>query len=434
MPKLPHPIAIGLLCVCLLTLSPDSVRAEVARLADLERSAVRAAPSLSASKARLVQSVARLKRAESAYYPSLALDASASLAPGGKLIRFGDYWVSGSQDLTGDSEAFLPHPRYGLVMGLRGTLYDFGRTSAAVEAASASRAGQLSESQANEDAVRRTVRAAYLRWATAHAVWLLADERVRAAIARERQTADLVTEGVRAKVDLTASSAQTVQAEIDLERATADLESARLDLGYVAHQQVSPSAEPEPELLAGPGQKRPGGSGSDPATEALEAQQEAAQASARIYERVHAPVIAANANLGVEGRNTKGGARVFPVYMAGLSVSIPLWDGGSAKSQAEEARAKADEATAFASARREEINHGLARTRAAEAHATRWIERAERWVKLGQTRVAELESGGDLSSAALAALYAAQLELHRARLELVLARSARAEAALGLLR
>jgi outer membrane protein TolC len=417
----------------LLTLASVSARAQVARLADLEESALRHAPAISASQARVAQANARVNRAQNAYYPTFALDATGSLAPGQKLIELEDinkekYWASGSRALN-QGGAFTPQPRYGVLLGLRDNLYDFGRRRAAVEAASADRLAVQADVRATERGVRRAVRAAYLRWATAHALWALAQESARAAELREKRVLDLIHEGVRPQADSTAAAAQSAQAAIDAERAAADLDAARIDLGLTAHRDLTPQAKPEPELLSGQAKSVPDKRQADPTIAALAAQRGAAEANARMYNRASSPVLAASANAGVEGRTDT----VFPVYAVGLSFSLPLWDGGISSAQCDEARAKAAEIEALATARRDAQRYGSKQTEAAKAHAARRIDLARRLVMLGESRLRELEAGEDLTAEGAANLAAAQVELARARLELVWAPSARAEARLGLL-
>jgi outer membrane protein TolC len=432
---------IGALAL-LLALSSLSARAQVARLAELEESALRHAPAISVSQARVGQADARLDRAQDAYHPTFSLDVTGSLAPGQKLIELEDidgnrYWGSGSKALGQSSSAFVPQPRYGILLGLRENLYDFGRRSAAVEAASADRLALQADTHATERGVRRAVRAAYLRWATAHALWTLAQESARAAEQREKRVLALIHEGVRPQADSTAAAARSAQAAIDAERAAADLEAARIDLGFTAHRDLTPEAQPEPALLAGQARSVQGGPQADPTIAALVAQRRAAEANARMYGSASSPVLAASVNAGVEGRMANVDndvvARVFPVYAVGLSFSFPLWDGGISSAQSDEARAKAVELEALASARRDAQLHGSKRTDAAKAHATRRIDLAKRWVMLGESRLRELEASEDLSANGVENLAAAQVELARARLELVLAQSARAEANLGLL-
>jgi outer membrane protein TolC len=435
-----HPKKILVVALALLLpLFPLSAQAEIVRLADLEAHALHHAPALSAGGARVAQANARLDRAQDAYYPSFSLDATGSLAPGGRIVEIRDihndlYYISGSRAF-GEPGAFTPQPRYGLLLGIRDNLYDFGRRRDAVDAASADRRASQADAQASERKIRREVRGAYLRWATAHALWLLARDRAGAAEQRERRVLAFITEGVRPKADGTASATQRAQADIDAERAAADLEATRIDLIYVSGRVLGPNAAPEPTLLAGDANTVTRADPTDPTAEALDAQRAAAEANARAFGHAREPLLAATANAGVEGRaDFEGRAnRVFPVYALGLSLSIPLWDGGIASAQGDEARAKAAELEALSAVRREATRHGRARTEAAKASATRRIALAQRWIALSEARVSELEASEELNADALAALTAAQAERDRARLELVLAQSDRAQANLGLL-
>jgi outer membrane protein TolC len=432
---------ISFLSILSISLWSLSARADVVRLTDLEANALRNAPIISASQARISQANARLDRAEDAYYPTFSIDATGTAAPGQRLFYLKDdeVYVTGSSDIS-KSNAFVPWPRAGLTLGIRDNLYDFGRRSAAVDAANADRTAQEADAHATKHNVLRAVRAAYLRWATTYALWELAQGRARAAQSYQQRIEAFVKEGAIPQADSTTAAAQSAKADMDAERAAADAEAARLDLSHIASRDLPQNAEPEPAVLDGRTTVLARKESADPIEETLDAQRIAAESTARMHDYEHAPLIAATANAGVEARytsdtknNNAESFRAFLPYSLGVSISVPLWDGGASSAQSDEARAKAAELSALAEERRAIRRHSSARTRAAITHAQREIALVERWVALCEKRMRELGDSEDVSAKGLASLTAAQVDLDRARIELILARSAQAEANLGLL-
>src|SRR5690606_30414362 len=114
-------------------------------------------------RARAEEELARAARR-----PSVVARADGTLAPGGQLVTLYDqenspFLVSGSRPF-GDSDAFVPQARYSAGVGAGMTLYDFGRTARALEAARA----KINAEQAGAEQVRHQlvldVREAYARW------------------------------------------------------------------------------------------------------------------------------------------------------------------------------------------------------------------------------------------------------------------------------
>ncbi|HET6337025.1 MAG TPA: TolC family protein, partial [Polyangiales bacterium] len=127
-------LVMGVACACVCGIA----RADVVKLADLEARALSQRPEVAASAARVRGAAAEIDAVESTYYPQISGSVDATLAPGRKLIKLpgSDYLVSGSTALGGEN-SFQPHPRYGASVAARGTLYDFGRTRSALDAARA---------------------------------------------------------------------------------------------------------------------------------------------------------------------------------------------------------------------------------------------------------------------------------------------------------
>jgi outer membrane protein TolC len=415
--------------VCVLACA-GTTRADVVRLQDLEAHALRTRPSLAANDARILQAKARIDQARSAYAPIITLAGDASIAPGHQLVSVdsptGPVLVAGSLPL-GDTGAFSPLPRYGVMFDVRGNLYDFGRTGAAVDAAHAQRrAVQADSIKAARDVVR-DVRLAYVRWAAADALCSIARESALAASERSDDTAASIEEGARPSADRIGAQSEAGFARLELERANATLETARLDVALVCVTDLPPDAQPDPTVLATGvgGQER--AESRDPSLTALEEQRSAARASARMHDHAFAPVLGAQAQAGVQGT----GSSVFPVYRLGLNLSVPLWDGGADAAARAQAEAQAAELAARTVEYSQQRDHARARSQAAQAQAQRRIALATELVELTRTRLTQLEEGYPLGAASLKDLADARAALQRAKTELVLAQAMRAEALLG---
>jgi outer membrane protein len=414
-----------------------AARADVVRLQELEAHALRTRPSLAANDARILQAKARIDHARSAYAPIITLAGDASIAPGHQLVSVPTSFdangkpteqvlVAGSLPL-GDTGAFKPLPRYGVMLDVRGNLYDFGRTGAAVDAAHAQRrAAQADSLKAARDVVR-DVRLAYVRWATADALCSIARESAQAAKERNDDTAGSIEEGARPSADRIAAQSEAGFARLEWERANATLETARLDVALVCVTDLPRDAQPDPTILASGvvGQER--AEPRDPSLTALEEQRSAARASARVHDHAFAPVLGAQAQAGVQGT----GHSVFPVYRLGLNLSVPLWDGGADAAARAEAEAQAAELAARSVEYTQQRDHARARSQAAQAQAQRRIALATELVELTRTRLTQLEEGYPLGAATRKDLADARAAVQRANTELVLAQAMRAEALLG---
>jgi outer membrane protein len=422
-------------------------RADVVKLAELEASALSHRHELDANEARVRQAKAQIAQAKSAYWPQLGAVAEGSLSPGRQLIDLRDYvptldepfLISGSQGLEDPATAFLPQPRYGASVTARGNLYDFGRTSAAISAANAKQRATEADGRARTDAVLREVRAGYVRWALAQALWQVADEaRVRAE-QQEARVSGLIAEGAVPTGDRTAALSQSNAARLEAERAALELETARLDLTFATGRTLAAEAVPEPELLQAPppSAAAPKPTPVDLAVLAVEQAREAARARAHAQGQNRSPVLGYRASIGFEGQTSSGiegvDTKVFPSYALGVSLSVPLWDGGGTAAAEAHARAEVAELSAEAAAERARAQHLATRRSAQATHSARILSLAERALQLAEARIAQLEGGESLGSAERAALLAAEAERSEARANLVRAQAQLAQLRLGLL-
>ncbi len=412
-------------------------------LAALEQQALASRQTLAARQARLRGAAAEVERRRSAMRPSLELGGSLAFSPGGALERVAaadldpahDILVEGVRAFT-DRNAFAPQARYGAVVSLTKSLYDFGRTSLAIEAARAEEAAATADHRAARRQVLEEVRGAYLTWLAASELAAISDQAVADALARLRRVQDLVREGLKPAADITPVASDEALARLDAARARADVESARIMLDAAVGGGLPLDARPDGSILridqATPlgGERRPEVS-ADAAAVALERQSEAARATASLHERQRAPVIATEAQLGLRAQNPllgDGVSGAVPVFGVGLSVRIPLADGGSARAMATVARAQADELAARAleltqarqTARRQAEADGAA------AELRRRI--ARELLALSDTRVRDAEERYELAGGRVEAIADATAMRRRASLESVLAEIAAARA------
>jgi adhesin transport system outer membrane protein len=399
-------------------------QAQPVHLAELE---TRAHRSQRGKDARLQAARARIQAARAAYSPSVNLISDVTLMPGQRLVDIGPYKVSAAFPID-RSGAFQPALRYGAMLDLRGNLYDFGRTGSAVDAAEAeARAEQADARGADEQSVR-DVRAGYVRWVSAYALWTIAQRAQLAAAESLTRTRAAIEEGARPAADQTAAETGEGFAQLELERAYAELESARDDLGFIAATELASTAYPADDVLNAvpvvpalePGHiARLGG---------LREQQVAAQASARAHDHVYAPVLSANAQAGLQGLDDT----LFPVYRVGVSVLVPLWDGGSEAAQRGLAQARGAQLGAQAEELERAAKRVQQRRQTLKNQAERRIAVAERLLGICRTRVSQLEAASPLGAASFVELSDARAAVSRAETELVLARALRAQVWLGL--
>lgn len=412
---------------------PASGVAEVVALPELEKLALHNRPALVADFARERAARADVDKAQSGYYPRLQLMAQSSLAPGRTLITIKDpanpndpnkdVLVQGSRQLD-QPGAFDPQLRNDLGLQFDGSLYDFGRTSAALDAGRARQASAEAEEEATRMQIVRSVRGAYLLWLSQSELHAIAAQAATEATSRRARVEALIDEGVRPKADLSTARTDELLAALELERASGELRAARLGLAQAVGGELSDNAEPDRSLLAIDLPVRP--ASEDAALRALEAQQRAQSASARMQEKTTAPLLSGNLQAGVHAQ----GLTLFPSYLVGISFALPLWDGGMSSAAAGSARAHADEIGALMQKHEQEREAEIAHARLDADNAVARLQTADALLQACEQRVTEAEQGYELGASSIEQLTQARALLRRARTEVVLARVSRAEAAL----
>ncbi|MET0340876.1 MAG: TolC family protein [Polyangiales bacterium] len=426
-----------------LVFTSGSARAEVVPLAVLEERAVQKHALLAASAARTRAATADVAHARSAYRPRMGLTADANVAPGRQLLtvpRFevredgtvvaarGDtFRVQGARTLSQGADAFIPQVRTGADLSLGATLYDFGKTPALVAASRA----KLRASKVDEELTRAQivagVRGAYLSWLSAHELHKLSTAGQDDAARRSARASALVQEGARPRGDLAPVEADRLLSQLERERAEGELEGARLLLEQSVGEPLAAQAEPDPGLLAVGLQDDRGAP--DAEMRALDAQRATLLASAHAQRKVNAPVLSTSFSVGVHAQGREEWT-AFPTYLAGLSLAVPLWDGGASNASSEAADARADEVRIRLEHAEVTRAQELARARLDVVHAERRADTAQQLLEICKTRLADVEAGYEMGAMQFEQVVQARALLRRAETELVMAKVARAEAVL----
>jgi outer membrane protein TolC len=437
-----HALLLAGVCVA-VTATLAHAQTQTVTLEALEQQALASRQTLSAQQARIRRAAAEVERRRSAYNPSITLGSDVSVSPGGTLERVAGVDLDPAHEVLvqgiraiGDRNALAAQARYGATLGVSMNLYDFGRTALAVEAARAEQAAASADDRATRRQVLDDVRAAYLAWLSATEVATISEQAVADAQARHKRVGDLVAEGVKPAADISPVASDEALARLEASRSRADVENARIILDAAIGGGLPAEAEPDRRALQIdlPPSSTAGGkseSSADAAVDALERQRDAARATANMYDRLHAPVIGADAQVGVRAQNPiMGGglSGVFPMYRVGVSVSVPLWDGGSARANANVARAQAEELAA----RSRELSQARETTHSqAEANAAAAQERlriARELLALSDRRVSEAEERYEQAGGRIEAIAEANAMRRRANTEIVLAEIATARA------
>jgi len=421
-------------------IEPPSAEQQVVTLAELERLAVRSRPALDANDAATRGADAEVERAFSAYYPVVSLEGSTAVSPGNTLRPLpcesgalpgceSGYFVSATPQLTDEidasdvADALEPKLRYGLELEAKMSLYDFGRTASSVSASRAKRAAVQAQRDVTRMHLVKLVRAAYLGWLGANE--LLSVTEVAAADAKERsaRVTALIGEGMRPKADLTPVRSDELLAELELERARGDLNKRKLLLEHAVGEPLPEGAIPDRTLLEYQGATR---DADDAELRALQLERTAADKAADALDEGDNAVLGGLGSVGVYGQP----GSIFPNYNVGVSLSVPLWDGGGDEASADAARAR--RAGIDAQIQQHEIARKQEQSEVSVdvANATKRLATAEALLASTTAQLAEAEARYDLGGGGIEPIAVARAMLRRAQTELLLAKIARVEAAL----
>jgi outer membrane protein TolC len=265
---------------------------------------------------------------------------------------------------------------------------------------------------------------------------------------RTANVKELISQGARPATDATLSSYDEQVAGLRESRAARAASMALQGLAASVQSELPPGSTPDLAVLDAPPEApqpqasaaekapaKPGGSLEPAAADhpdaqlgALKQQREAALSAARAADRGAAPVLDVGADVGVQGVQD----HVFPVYKAGITLSMPIWDGGLGKAQAAVHRAEARGVEARMQATelriRAEQNAARARLQAAAedlrlsnellATAELMLTQAEEHYRAGSDTLERVLNAQRSLVQARREVLTAQLETARARLEL----------------
>jgi outer membrane protein len=437
---------IAFFCSALAT----GARAEVVSLAVLEQKAISNRPALAREGARARAASADVEKAASAYYPQFVLRGTADVGPGRQLLKVdGKYYTQGAPAIKKDSDnsdTFMPSMRAGLELSASANLYDFGRTKAATEAARQGEEVARGGRGVTEAELREAVRESYLGWLLSHELKRRAEDALKEASARRERVSALIGEGVKPKGELTPARADELLTRLELQRAERDLEQARLVLSHQSGVLLTPEHEPDVALLQIEAGLPDQSSFEANRRRALMQRLKAAQAMAEAQKTLNRPQLGVGLSAGVRtsaqdviptgssSGNSGFSFKAFPLYGAGLTLNIPLWDGGHTRASAEGALARAEEARANLAEFEQERAFAQSQAELDRDSALTRLETAEELVTVCAARLKDAEDGYELGATSIDLIAQARSLLRRAETEALLARVDHASARLRMVR
>lgn len=435
-PMLAAALALGLTTVA---------RAEnVLSLAEARALALKSRPELAMSKAALEAAGAELDVAKSGQRPRVAASVTGNVAPGGQLIRLnvteggslvqdnsdpqqpveGDpVFVGGTPAIDRGIDAFVPVVRYGAAVAVNWNVFDFGRTQAAARAAEAEREARSAELARSRGQLIEAVDAAYLAWLGAHAELDAATAAAKRSHVRLRDLEVQVEEGVEAGSALLPANHAQIAAELRQAIAQEAETSTRLSLDAALGGRLPERSVPDRAILEAPERMT---TPNLTTIQVLDAQLRAARARAAAARHLRNPAFGLSAQLGLRGQEQ----RLFPVYQGGVSMNIPIWDGGEASARARAAEALAEAAAQRKARLQQKLSRAEERRLAALSGASRRVRLGQQLLELAERARADVESRLVEAAATPEELSSADERVARAEAVLLEAKLDRARATL----
>ncbi len=314
------------LCLFVLLLSTRPLHAAPPlTLEEALTTALKSHPQLIEAKENLHGAEARTGLALANYYPQISIAADwgkgrAFLAPLGKIMK---------SDENSDT------------LYLNQTIYDFGRTAGAAEAARSNRAAATAAVSITRQDITFRVRAAYYLLLAAEKQVAATRETVSAREDIYRQAQEFFNQGIRAKVDVARAEANLFSAKTALIRAKNNREIARVELANamgMASLGDRSLAEPFPveTPLPDQGQAQQDAVRNRAELQQLSALRSAASANLKTAKASYLPILSGTATIGYADRDFPPGGNVWGV---GLNLTMPLFSGFSSVEQVREANA-----------------------------------------------------------------------------------------------
>jgi outer membrane protein len=282
-------------------------------------------PQIIEAKENLNGTGARTGQASANYYPQISITAD---------------WSRGRAYLTALQNVKTTEVNTG-ALNLKQTIYDFGRTSGAVDAARSNHdAAEKALTITRQDVTLRVRSAFYLLLAAEKQV-VAVRETVMARAEVHRQAQEFFDQGIRAKVDVARAEANLFTAKTTLIRAENNLEIARVELANamgMASLGERTLTEPSPVSLPLPERSQ---AHQEAMRNRAELQQSmalksAASANLKSAKGSYLPILSGTASIGYADRTFPPSGNVWGV---GLNLAMPLFSGFSSVEQVREANA-----------------------------------------------------------------------------------------------
>jgi len=320
---------IALLAVTILLIQAQSLDAAPAlTLDEALATALKNHPQIVEAKANLNGADARIGQAAANYYPQVSIVAD---------------WNKGRLFLT-PLESIRSTEVTTNALYLKQTIYDFGRSSGALEATRGLReAADMNLVITRQDVTLRVKSAYYLLLAAEQQV-LAVRETVKSREAVYRQAQEYFNQGIRAKVDATRAEANYFTAQTALIRAENNREIARVELanamGIASLGEALLAPPPStPLLLPDLSQARREAMGNRAELQQLAALKTTASGNLKVAKSSYLPILSGTASLGYADRDFPPAGRVWAV---GVNLTVPLFSGFSSVEQVREANANLD--------------------------------------------------------------------------------------------
>lgn len=268
---------------------------------------------------------AKTGQASANYYPQISIAAD---------------WNKGRSFLTALEQVRSTEVTTGALY-LKQTIYDFGRTAGAVEAARFNReAADKNLVGTRHDLVLRVKSAFYLLLAAQKQV-KATTETVKAREEVYRQAQEFFREGIRPKVDATRAEANLFSARTAMIRAGNNEELARIELASAMGRtavETRPLAEPPADGAGLPKRQQAqlDAISNRPELQQLSALRSAARSALKSANSTYLPVLSGTASIGYADRDFPPGGNVWG---AGINLTVPLFSGFSSVEQVREATA-----------------------------------------------------------------------------------------------
>ncbi|MGF1508182.1 MAG: TolC family protein [Myxococcota bacterium] len=347
---------------------------------------------------------AEAERVEATSRPQADLTLGVSLAPGNALFEVftvGEEALDAGEDLEsvlGDPvtvsavnplreglSSFEPQFRYRATVDFRWQLTDFGRTASARRAAELEAgAERLARAVAERDALAAADEA-YLAWLRAEREVRLADGARGRAMERLQQTREAVSVGSASASDVLLRETEAARETVRVARFEDALAEARRTLEAVLGRKLPSGARPDPSLLVRIPEPDQPESEADAEAALLEARLRSAQADLRSRKKAGRPILGADAEVGLRGLE----GVPFPRYNVGLSLTMPLLDGGARRAQRQQAQARVNALSARSARREAERERRRARLHDRYRRGIRMIEDAQAYLSLAARLLAD---------------------------------------------